>query len=238
MKIHEAAQGTQAWLEARAGIPTASEFHRLLTPKFEARTGEMVKSYLAQKLAEKWAGPLLSGSSFAMEQGTILEDIAIPWYEFRYDIDIQRVGLITTDDGRIGCSPDGLLVREMEDHFETCGLEIKCPEPTNHVKYLLNGVVPDDYLTQVHGSLFVTEMESWTFVSYRRGFPALVLGVIPDEEIQEKIAEALAAFLAKLDSAWQRLCEMNGGPPEKREPMVFSTDEWQAEREMVQNAIH
>lgn len=233
MKIHEAAQGTQAWIEARAGIPTASEFHSLLTPKLEIRTGEMPKTLLAQKLAEKWAGPLFGSSSFAMEQGSILEDIAIPWYEFRYDVDVQRVGLITTDDGRIGCSPDGLI--QVGDTMT--GLEIKCPEPTNHVKYLLNGVVPDDYLTQVHGSLFVTQMESWTFCSYRRGFPPLVISVEADEEILWKISEALATFLAKFDSAWERLCDMNGGEPIKREPMVFSMD-WQQEREMVQSAIH
>ena len=111
MKIHEAAQGTQAWLEARAGIPTASEFDALITPLWKIRTGEGVTSYIARKLAEKWGGPLPSfgGSgqiSWAMEQGQILETEVIPWYEYETGEQIQRVGFITTDDEKAGCSPD------------------------------------------------------------------------------------------------------------------------------------
>ena len=56
----------------------------------------MPKTYVAQKLAEKWfGGPLMSGSgsTFAMDQGSILEETAIPWYEFEFSTPITRVGL-------------------------------------------------------------------------------------------------------------------------------------------------
>ena len=218
MIIVDVAPGSVDWHMARAGIPTASEFHNLVTPKFEIRKGEMPKSYLARKLAEKWlGGPLASFASFDMEQGQILEQEAIPWYELEYSATVERPGFITTDDGLCGCSPDGWLVSGVGP----CGLEIKCPQPETHVKYLLNGTVPDDYLAQVHGGMSVTGASAWQFVSYRRKFPSLVLRVERNDRIQGVLQLALAEFNALLSDAYNRLCEMNGGPP--RRPARFES---------------
>jgi Na+/alanine symporter len=61
MKIHEAGQGSVEWMQARSGIPTASEFDALVTPKWKVKTGDGPKTYLAKKLAEWWlGGPLAS----------------------------------------------------------------------------------------------------------------------------------------------------------------------------------
>lgn len=218
MKIHPAGQHSVEWLEARAGIPTASEFSALVTDKLELRkwSTEMPNTYLAKKLAERWCGPLPgAGKVFATDQGEMLEGEAKPWYEFEFGEEITSVGLCTTDDGRIGCSPDGLLGEEG-------GVEIKCPETPTHVKYLLAGEVPTEYLAQVHGSMLVTGRPWWKFVSYRRRMPALVKLVERDEHIQEILDVALTEFLKRLDDGWERLVEMNGGPPPKREPMVFA----------------
>lgn len=218
MKIHPAQQNSQAWIEARCGIPTASEFSELLTPKFEIRTGETPKSYLARKLAEKWGGPLPKFHTFATDQGHFVEEQAVPFFEFTTGETLQRVGLCLTDNERIGCSPDGLIGTDG-------GLEIKCPESPTHVKYLLNGVLPPDYATQVHGSMFVTGRPWWKFMSYRRHFPPLILKIERDEKIQAAIGEALGKFLESFDAAWLKILEMNDGVlPPKREPMVFSTD--------------
>jgi hypothetical protein len=207
-------QGSLEWLAARAGIPTASEFDQLLTPEFEIRKGQMPATYLARKVAEKWlGGPLPGFSSLDMEFGKILEEEAIPWYELEFGETIQRVGLVTTDDGRVGCSPDGLI-------GEDGGIEVKCPEPTAHVKYLLDGDVPKDYRAQVHGAMFVTGRAWWKFVSYRRHFPPVVLTVFRDDDIQAKIAEAVEAFLPRLDRAMERLGAMNGEPRARKEAGV------------------
>lgn len=204
MKIHDAKQGTPEWLHARAGIPTASEFKQILTPLFKIRTGDMPNSFLNRKVAEAWLGhPLEEHQSFAqksraMEQGQILEGEAIPWYEFAREMKIQRVGLCLTDDGRVGCSPDGLIA---EDE----GIEIKCPEADTHVGYLREGVLPDEYAAQVHGSMYVTGRPRWRFLSYRRSFPPFELLVERDEAIQSRIGEALAKFLSDLDAALAQL---------------------------------
>lgn len=213
----------------RAGKVTASAFDRIVTPKFEIRTGEMPKTYLAELVAEKWqGGPLPSFSAFATEQGSILEVAdAIPWLELEYNCTVQKVGFITDDQKIIGCSPDGLIGGNV-------GLEAKCPQAVHHVKYLLAGKVPDDYLPQIHFSMYVTGFEQWKFLAYNRQFPKLVLTVNRDDKIQSQIAEALDEFLPRLDIAFERLVEINGGPPKRgltpmpktdRPKSAFTTDE-------------
>lgn len=202
MIIHDVKQGTDKWLWKRAGIPTASEFDNLITPNWELRKGQMPQSYLALKLAETiMKQPMLSGGGFATDQGSMLEQECIPWYEFTYDEKIERPGFITTDDGRIGCSPDGLIGPDG-------GIEIKCPQPPQHVATLLAGAVPKEHLAQIHGAMFVTGRAWWRFVSYNRAFPPLVVTVQRDEEIQQKLAAALADFLATFDRALARMLEM------------------------------
>lgn len=206
MIIHDVIQGAPEWAAKRAGIPTASEFHRLLTPAFKLRTGEMVETYLAQKVVEWWlGGPMMSACVWDMEMGRILEEEARPWLACELGQEIQTVGFITSDDGRYGCSPDGLLVDR--------GVEIKCPQPVNHVKCLMTGEVPDEYLPQVHGGMFVTGFDSWMFMSYRRGFPKFVTTVRRDETIQAAIKLAIDGFCIKLDAAKEHMIDLNGGPP-------------------------
>lgn len=214
MKIHDVEQGSLEWLALRSGIPTASEADALITPLWKIKTGDGPRTYVIEKATEWWqGGPLPSFQSFAMEQGSILESEAIPWLELAYDVSVRRVGFITTDDSLCGCSPDGLL---SDDE----GCEIKAPQAPAHVRYLLDGKLPKDYEVQVHFSLFVTGAKRWRFVSYRRGFPNLVLTIERDEEKIEVIQEALENFHRDFNIAKERLTEINGGPPPRLKPLT------------------
>ena len=195
MKIVDCIQGSEKWLMARAGIPTASEWDALITPEGKPRTGQGRETYLMQKVAEKVMGyPAQSYGGGAMEQGSILEGEALPWLEFAKGIKAQRVGFCLHDSGRVGCSPDGLI-------GEDGGIEIKCPSPYVHLGYLLGGVVPKEYRAQVQGSLYVTGRAWWNFLSYNRNFPALFLRVEPDPAFQAGLKTALETFLADFDAA-------------------------------------
>ncbi len=222
MKIHDCEQGTLEWTKLHFGIPTASGLDNLLTPEFELRKGEMPKTYVYKKVAEKLQGrPLidLSASSFMLEQGMIVEEEARPWYALEYDKKIKQVGFITTDDARFGCSPDGLIESAgngkyitdvsghavINDRVYDCGLEIKSPAAHTHVKYLVNGVLPKEYAAQVYGSMFVTGFKRWIFVSYRRGFPALVLEIHRDEKAMSMIRAAINQFHGDFDRAMERI---------------------------------
>ncbi len=199
MKIHDCAQGEAEWAVLRAGKITASEADHLLTPEFKERTGETPKTFLYRKLAEVlYKGPLPGFSSWDTEQGKELEDEARRWYAFTSEDSIRNVGFCEHDNGRAGCSPDALL-------GEDGGLEIKAPAATNHVRYLMEGILPKDYSAQVHFSMYVTGRKWWRFLSFHRRFPKFILTVERDEEIIAKINAAVTGFLARLDEALVKL---------------------------------
>lgn len=215
MKIHNVEQGSDEWLQLRAGLVTASELDSLVSPTGKIRTGDGVQTYLARKLAERWhGGPLQTFSGGAMEQGSILEDEAIPFLELELNVDLQRPGFLTVDDGSFGCSPDAVAIYGCEPY----GLEIKCPEPTHHVKWLLLDDVPSDHYMQCMGGMYVTGYTEWAFVSYRRGFPKLIQIVRRDAELMNTIEDALAKFNKSMDDGWKMLVDKNGGPPKRRTP--------------------
>ena len=224
MKIHRnISQGSVEWGMLRAGKVTASEMDRLVSPTGKIRTGEGPNTYLMQKVAEAWTGsPLPSAAFWDGDQGQFLEEIARPAFTLETGLEVEEVGFIESDDGRVGCSPDGFIVG-LE-----CGLEIKCPHLDKHIGYLLGGKVPDDYIMQVQAALYVTGYPMWKFFSYRRGLPPLMLTVEPQPAIQETIAEAVNAFALKMESALARLTELYGGvrpEPFKLTPKLQQEDE-------------
>lgn len=212
MKILQIEQGSPEWLMARAGIVTASELDTLVSlSKMEMKRGDGVETYLARKLAERWCGaPMQSFSGGVMEQGSILETEARPFLELTLNADIEQVGFITTDAGDIGCSPDGVIGLALIGQE---GVEIKAPQPPNHVKWLLAGGLPKDHVLQVQGGMYVTGFATWKFCSYCRGFPPLILTVRRDEEVIDLIDQACESFNRKLKAGWESLLAINGGPP-------------------------
>lgn len=202
MIVHEVRQHSPEWAKLRLGIPTASEFDALISPKFEARTGQGPTTYLYKKLCERVMGFAMDGgSSFAMSNGSILENEALPWYEFTTGINVRRVGFCTTDDGRIGASPDGLI-------GDDGGIEIKCPNPETHLSYLMEKTLPKEHAAQVHGSMFVTGRPWWIFLSYSRQFPAFILRVDRDDRIQSALRGTLEPFLKRFDEKLAEVLEM------------------------------
>ncbi len=233
-------QGTDEWLDARLGLVTASEVDALISPvKWELKTGEGPKTYLATKLAEAWlCRPVETFGAWAADQGTLLEPRARAWYEATHDCDIAQVGFIVGDDRRCGCSPDGLLrcetckgqgsivVRARESGeipgYVGCplcdgkgfieGLEIKSPQPIAATKYALDGVLPPEYSTQVHFSMFVTGFKRWGFVSYSDKLPKLVIEVQRDESKIAVIQSAVDRFYNAFDEGWEKLNERADEP--------------------------
>lgn len=204
MKIFMDEQGKADWHRLRLGVITASGADALITPLGKIRSGEGPETYLHLKLAEKMFGysqAEVNGAGWAADQGQVAEKLAIPFYEAAYDREVTRVGFCMTDDGEAGASPDGLV-------GEDGGLEIKCAQPPNAVKYLLGGVVPSQYIVQVQFSLWVTKRAWWDFMSFSMGLPPLLVRVEPDPAMQATIGEVVRTFTAKLDAAHAKLAAL------------------------------
>lgn len=175
MILHDCNQGSIEWWAARRGIPTASEFHRILTPK-TLKLASAHREYAYELIGDRHRLEECDEgyTSPAMRNGIDMEPEARRWYEMEQRCTVQRVGFITTDDGRFGCSPDALV-------GEDGGLEVKCPTHKVHVRWLCEGrQVPDEHKAQVHGNLIVTGRSWWDFLAYCPGLPPLLVRTYPD----------------------------------------------------------
>ena len=194
-KLIDCVQGSDEWLAARLGIPTASEFHRVVT----AAKGDLSKSagkYAAQLVAETLLGHPLEkppGLPWAMVRGKELEPLARAQYANDNGVEVREVGLVTTDDGRLGCSPDGLIVGARG------GLEIKCVLAETLVS-IWNDGPGDDYRQQVQGSLAVSELAFWDLYVWHPELPPVTIRTMRDEPYIAKMGAALTEFLAMRDA--------------------------------------
>lgn len=152
-------QGTEEWLTARLGIPTATGISNIVTPA--GKKSASYNAYLAELVAESIEGLSETFKSDSMERGNRLEPQARMAYEFETGNDVIQVGGVYLNaDKDLMISPDGLIPKLKK------GLEIKCPKMKTHIKYLLEGGVPTEYIIQVQSALWVTGYETWDFVSY------------------------------------------------------------------------
>lgn len=195
-------QGSQDWLDLRRGIPTASQFSRVVTPT--GKLSESRHAYMAELLAEYFAGE--DGAEAAEWQGNEwtrwglqMEPRAIAAYAFQTDRHGERRGLCYRDKSCMVaaspdwmCDPDGLA-------------EVKCPMVRTHLLYLALGVLPRDYYCQVQGQLWVTGRAWCDFVSFAPGLPLLIVRVEPDQRYQEALDEHMPAFVAALLDARRAL---------------------------------
>lgn len=184
-------QGSPEWHEARLGIPTASQFHRVMTPK-TMKLSSQAEGYACELLAEEMLGHALDdGASGFMDRGTQLERSAFEFYEFNRDVHTERIGFITTDDGRAGCSPDRLV-------GDDGGLEIKCPSAKVHVSYMLSQDA-DAYRCQVQGALWITGRAWWDWLSYNPELAPVLIRFERDEMFIAKLAACVNQFNSYLD---------------------------------------
>ena len=201
MRIINCEQGTPEWYAVRLGIPTASEFGKIFTPK-TMKLSASADGYI-DRLIDEIVRPDAErgwGSNRHTERGHALEPEARELYAFmRDDARVRPVGFVLRDDGRAGCSPDSLV-------DDDGGLEIKSPDGPTHIGYLRAGVLPDEYKPQVHGSLVITKRAWWDFISYCPGYKPLIVRVTPDD-YTKKLAECLDQFLDRLDAAKAQFIE-------------------------------
>lgn len=194
------AQGSEQWLNIRTGIPTASQFHRILTAKTRKPSASADK-YMCEKIAERWLGQSISpsgdGGGGFMARGTELERAAVTAYEFEHDIDTHAVGFILRDDRRVGGSPD----RFVGEHGI---LEVKCVCARDHIGALL-GMADDEHRSQCQGLMWLTG-RAWTDLRfYNPDMPPATMRIERVEEHIEALAAAVDAFCDRLDAACEQL---------------------------------
>lgn len=209
-------QNSLEWYKLRLGIPTASNFDKILTPKKRERSSQS-RHYLFRLVAEWIAGEVLEDEMYQsqwMERGQAKEDGAIAAYEMLAEVETSLGGFFTIDSGLAGASPDRLVGKE--------GIvEIKCPLLSKQVEGALNGIEAD-HVCQIQGQLWVTERRWLDIFSYH---PKLVLPpkrVLRDDEFIKDLESAVNLFVEDMLRARADLEREHG--PFLREGVIAPLD--------------
>lgn len=197
MKAHDIEQGSEAWHAIRAGKVTGTRFKDLVSG--ETTTG--FKNLIAALASEIITGEKEDQgfTNAAMQRGIDLEPDARELYERTFECEVKEVGFITPDEdheyyGWLGISPDGIT---------NGGVEIKCPLQTTHLKYIKANRMPSEYRWQIQGSLYVTGLPFWDFISYYPNMKPFIIRVLPCKEDHDKIEERLRIVKKLVEKAME-----------------------------------
>jgi len=197
MIVHDIEQRSAEWYALRAGMPTASEFSKIITSKGEP--SKSVSDYALTLAAEKFAGRPVDaweGNSWT-DRGRALETSAISLYEFARDTIVKPVGFITDDDASMGCSPDGLVG---DDGM----VEVKCLKSDRHVRAILyfqkHGRCPPDYVQQTQGQLMVCRRNWCDLIFYHPELPLLIVRQTPINELSFALRKGIKALISERDA--------------------------------------
>ena len=199
-------QGSQEWLNSRLGVITASQAHALLlnkrskTPTYK----EARESYMLQLINEVCTRQHDEINAKALEWGKLNESSAIAAYEFESGNITQKISLVYNDDKkRAGASADFKLLDK------NYGGECKCPiNGENHLSFILNGIIKDEYITQMQFGMFCTGWDRWNFVSYNPRMPKKTVHYVTierDEELMKYFADEIPKFCLEMDGKLKTL---------------------------------
>lgn len=175
-------QQTDQWYAIRNGRITMSAAKALLTKG----NGITRMTYLQEVAAEILAGPSKDHyQSYDMLRGIELEPYAIKAYEAHTGVAVKRVGFVLADDERIGCSPDGFAQSRI--------VEIKCPLPKHHMRYLDKDQAIRDHGAQLQGMAWVCNVDHVDLVSFCpwvKSMPLIIHEMERNEETIKAIEES------------------------------------------------
>lgn len=199
MHIVDCQQGTPEWWQAKLGIPSASEFDKILTPA-KLEPSAQAEGYMNKLIGEHFRGkPDETFQSDWMKRGKENEQEARDFYAFLFDCEPKQVGFCLHDSKRYGCSPDMLL--------NGGGCELKVVSPGVLISYHRKGVLPLDYRLQVLGSLEVSDLDFWGFMAYHEDLKPFHIMTYRKDVIKEltAISDAVNRFCDKLETEREKL---------------------------------
>lgn len=188
-------QGSEEWAMLRAGRVGGTNCSALLANGKSGNGLGAAAVALAYKNAAEYAtGPAEIGYiSPAMQRGIELEPLAVRRYEEEYFSTVERVGYVSEGE-YLGASPDGLI-------GDDGGIEVKCPEAAEFVRFL-DTMEPDKgHYAQVQWCLYITGREWWDFIYYHPEFaPAdlIVKRIYPDLDMFSKWDMNVPAYISEV----------------------------------------
>lgn len=198
--LHKCAQYSDEYDRLRLGLPTSSNFDKIITPG--GKPSKQWEKYAYHLIAERFLDRKIDTfTSRDMELGLMMEQDAANDYELMTDRTVDLIGFITNDEGTAGCSPDRLIG---EDGL----LEIKCPKPQTQMEYLVTGKVDKEHWPQLQGQLYISGRKFVDIMAFNPELPRCILTVERDVEFIACLEKQLKEFNAFIDQVVDKISEM------------------------------
>jgi hypothetical protein len=202
-EIIQVEQGSDPWRIMRFGVLTASPAHNLMPNKTNGKRKASWDSYMNTLIAEVCTGTSEELNAKALSWGKENEPAAIASYEFEKGVKALKGGFIYGMNKRVGCSPDILV------EGQNRGAENKCPfNSENHIEFLLEDTIKDQYITQIQFSLWVSGFDVWDFISFDPRMSKHKIKVVTLERDPKAMAlfdELVPQFISEMDEKLKRL---------------------------------
>lgn len=194
-------QNSPEWHQARAGIPTSSEFSTVMAKGRGGGDSKTRRTYLYKLAAERMTGQVgtLWAGNAHTERGHLLEPEARALYAMLNDVEPVQVGFVRR--GPVGCSPDSLI-------GDNGALEIKTRLGHLQIELLEANALPPEHKAQIQGQMWVTDREWVDFFSYSPGLPPFQTRVHREPVYIAEMAKAVKDFCDELDALTARLSRM------------------------------
>jgi hypothetical protein len=198
-------QGSEAWLQARCGLLTASEVKLILTPTLKMANNDKTRAHVweiaAQRITQHVEPTYIGDEMLRGHEDEIRARLA---YSEKFGT-VSECGFITNSlhGFTLGYSPDWLVGDDGQ-------AEAKSRRQRFQVQTIVDGT-PDEHVLQLQSGLVVTERTWIDYVSYSGGMPMAVIRVEPDDAMQtaiiaagrdfeQRVQDAIGAYHKKLDA--------------------------------------
>lgn len=184
----ENVQGTEFWKQLRCGLVTGSRCADVIASLKRGGESAERRRYREELIAERLTGiPIEQYVSKEMQWGIDQEPFARAAYELERDVLVETTGFVLHPEiARFGASPDGLV---NSDGI----IQIKCPNTTTHLVWMLGKVVPVEHAPQMLAEMACTGRAWCDFVSFDPRLPAHLQLFIRRFERDEQLIAALEA---------------------------------------------
>lgn len=222
MRTINCSQGSAEWLDIRRGKITASRIVDVLDRLKKGGEGAGRRNYridlIAERLSGRSEGHYISPE---MQWGIECELMARAAYEMQRGVMVESVGFVlhpTLD--FTGASPDGLVDEDGTTEF-------KCPKTTTHIKWMLEGGVPEEHQPQCLWVMTCTGRKWCDFVSYCPHLPdGLSTFIVRMERDEQRIADVTNEVCRFDDEVQHFVTELSKKIIERPAPPVDTRSEF------------
>lgn len=204
MNMHDIDHGSEAWINARCGMLTASEMKLIITPgTLKAASNDKERSHFYELLAQRitsYVEPCYTSDDMLRGQEDEFEALSL---YAKHHAPTEHIGFITNDKWgfTLGYSPDALVG---SDGLVECKSRRQKYQVETFLVHVAEGTIPQEYAIQIQTGLLVSERKWCDLVSYSGGLPLAVMRVEADPQVQDKILAAAESFEGRLRDAMDR----------------------------------